>query len=99
MIQFAIQGITSFSIKPLYLTIYFGLFLSFVSIIFYAIYLFYSIYHNIAISGWASLISTVVFFGGLNLTVLGIIGIYIGKLFIQSKNRPNYIIKNTNLTL
>jgi hypothetical protein len=60
-------------------------------------YLFYSFYNHTAISGWASLISTVVFFGGLNLTVLGIIGIYIGKMFMQTKNRPNYIIRTTNL--
>lgn len=97
MINFAIQGITSFSIKPLYLTIYFGTTISFISILFYIIYLFYSFYYDTAISGWASLISTVVFFGGLNLTVLGIIGIYIGKMFMQTKNRPNYIIRTTNL--
>jgi dolichol-phosphate mannosyltransferase len=97
MFNFAIQGITSFSIKPLYLTIYFGGIISFISIFLYILYLIYSFYYNTAISGWASLISTVVFFGGLNLTVLGIIGIYIGKMFMQTKNRPNYIIRTTNL--
>ena len=60
------------------------------------IYVIYSLYFGHVISGWASLLSTVVFFGGLNLIVLGIIGIYIGKLFIQSKGRPNYLIKETN---
>jgi polyisoprenyl-phosphate glycosyltransferase len=97
MVNFAIQGITSFSIKPLYLTIYFGAIISFISILFYIFYLIYSFYNDTAISGWASLISTVVFFGGLNLTVLGIIGIYIGKMFMQTKNRPNYIIRTTNI--
>lgn len=97
MLNFAIQGITSFSIKPLYLTIYFGAVISIISILFYVFYLFYSFYNHTAISGWASLISTVVFFGGLNLTVLGIIGIYIGKMFMQTKNRPNYIIRTTNI--
>jgi len=97
MFNFAIQGITSFSIKPLYLTIYFGGIISLISIFLYILYLIYSFYYNTAISGWASLISTVVFFGGLNLTVLGIIGIYIGKMFMQTKNRPNYIIRTTNL--
>jgi len=97
MLNFAIQGITSFSIKPLYLTIYFGAIISIISILFYVFYLFYSFYNHTAISGWASLISTVIFFGGLNLTVLGIIGIYIGKMFMQTKNRPNYIIRTTNI--
>ena len=40
---------------------------------------------------------TIVFLGGLQLTILGIIGIYIGKMFMQVKNRPNYIIRSTNI--
>jgi dolichol-phosphate mannosyltransferase len=49
------------------------------------------------VQGWASVIATVVFFGGVNLMILGIIGIYLSKLFAQSKNRPHYIIKESNL--
>ena len=96
MLRFAIQGITSFSTKPLSLMIFFGLILSAISFIFFIGYIFYSLHNETAISGWASLLATVVFFGGLNLTVLGIIGIYIGKLFMQAKGRPNYIINHTN---
>ena len=94
--RFALQGITSFSIRPLYLAIYLGLGLSVFAFIFYIGYVFYSVYFGHVISGWASVISTIVFFGGLNLVVLGIVGMYVGKLFIQSKNRPNYLIRNTN---
>lgn len=96
MFRFALQGITSFSTRPLHIAIFLGLGLSLFAFIFYVGYVLYSIYFGHVISGWASVISTVVFFGGLNLIVLGIIGIYIGKLFIQSKGRPNYLIKNTN---
>lgn len=96
MFRFAIQGITAFSTRPLHIAIFLGLGLSFFAFVFYLGYVLYSVYFGHAISGWASVITTVVFFGGLNLTVLGIIGIYIGKLFIQSKNRPNYLIRNTN---
>jgi glycosyltransferase involved in cell wall biosynthesis len=96
MMRFALQGITSFSIRPLYLAIYLGITLSLFAFIFYVGYVFYSVYFGHVISGWASVISTVVFFGGLNLIVLGIIGMYIGKLFMQSKNRPNYLIRSTN---
>jgi glycosyltransferase involved in cell wall biosynthesis len=96
MIRFAIQGITSFSTRPLYFAIYLGLGLSILSIIFFSIYVGYSLYLGHTISGWASVITAIVFFGCLNLIVLGIIGIYIGKLFMQSKGRPNYLIKNTN---
>lgn len=96
MIRFAIQGITSFSTKPLSIMILFGLLLSGIAFLFFIGYIIYSFHNQTAISGWASLLTTVVFFGGLNLTVLGIIGIYIGKLFMQAKGRPNYIINNTN---
>lgn len=96
MLRFALQGITSFSTRPLHIAIFLGLGLSLFAFIFYVGYVLYSMYFGHVISGWASVISTVVFFGGLNLIVLGIIGIYIGKLFIQSKGRPNYLIKNTN---
>ena len=96
MLRFALQGITSFSIRPLYIAIYLGIGLSVFAFLFYIGYVIYSMYFGHIISGWASVISTIVFFGGLNLVVLGIIGMYIGKLFMQSKNRPNYLIRNTN---
>jgi dolichol-phosphate mannosyltransferase len=96
MMRFAIQGITSFSTRPLHLAIFLGVGLSLFAFVFYIGYVIYSIYFGHVISGWASVISTIVFFGGLNLIVLGIIGMYIGKLFIQSKQRPNYLIRSTN---
>ena len=97
MMQFALKGITSFSIRPLYISIFLGLSLTAIAILIYLFYVFYSIYFGHVISGWASVIFTIVFFGGLNLIVLGIIGVYVGKLFMQSKNRPNYIVRNTNI--
>jgi polyisoprenyl-phosphate glycosyltransferase len=96
MMRFAIQGITSFSTKPLSIAIVLGISLSVLAFVFYMAYVLYSFYYGHVISGWASVITTVVFFGGLNLVVLGIIGVYIGKLFMQSKGRPNYLISNTN---
>lgn len=96
MMRFAVQGITSFSTKPLSMAIILGVSLSLMAIIFYIAYVLYSVYYGHVISGWASVITTVVFFGGLNLVVLGIIGVYIGKLFMQSKGRPNYLISSTN---
>jgi glycosyltransferase involved in cell wall biosynthesis len=97
MMQFALKGITSFSIRPLYISIFLGISLFFLSLLFYILYVFYSIYYGNVISGWASVIFTIVIFGGLNLIVLGIIGVYVGKLFMQSKQRPNYLIRDTNL--
>ena len=97
MFRFAIQGIASFSTKPLQMSIYLGGFILIFSFLFFVIYIFYSRYYGLTIEGWSSVLFAIVFFGGLNLIVLGIIGIYVGKLFMQSKNRPNYIVRNTNI--
>ena len=96
MFSLALHGVTSFSIKPLYSAVYLGFTLSFASVL-YIPYIIYAFANNVEVSGWASVIMTIVFFGGLQLIILGIIGIYVGKMFMQSKNRPNYIIRSTNL--
>ncbi len=96
MVQLALAGITSFSIKPLNLAIYLGLLFSVLSLL-YIPYVLFSIYFGHTISGWASLIITIVFFGGLQLMILGIMGLYIGKMFMQTKERPHYIVKESNL--
>lgn len=96
LLKLAINGITSFSVKPLNIAIYLGFFFSFLSIL-YLPYALISLLIGNAVSGWASLIVTVAFFGGLNLMILGIVGIYLGKLFMQDKQRPQYIIRESNI--
>lgn len=97
MVQFALKGITSFSTKPLNIAIYLGFTFSLLSLL-YVPYVIISVVNHWAISGWASIIVTIAFFGGLQLMILGIIGLYLGKLFMQSKQRPHFIIKETNIT-
>lgn len=96
MVSLAFTGITAFSVKPLYLAAYLGFIFSLVSVIGYVGYVIYSFVSKTEISGWASLIMTIVFFGGVQLVILGIIGIYLGKIFKQVKERPNYIIRSKN---
>jgi dolichol-phosphate mannosyltransferase len=98
MFHFAINGITSSSAKPLYFSIYLGLFFAFLAFVYgcYAIYI--SLFTDAAITGWTSLIASVLFIGGIQMILIGIVGIYLGKLFVQSKQRPTYIIKNTTLS-
>lgn len=97
--RLALKGITSFSTKPLNIAIYLGFLFSALSIL-YIPYAILSLYFGWdSISGWASIIVTIAFFGGLQLMILGIIGLYLGKLFMQSKQRPHYIIKETNIDL
>jgi dolichol-phosphate mannosyltransferase len=96
MIRFALQGITSFSTRPLYIAAYLGFLFSLLSLL-YVPYIIYSYFFGHTISGWTSMIATIAFFGGLQLMILGILGLYLGKLFVQSKQRPHYIIKESNL--
>lgn len=96
MVRFAFTGITAFSVKPLYLAAYLGFIFSVFAVLGYVIYVIHSFVTQTEISGWASLIMTVVFFGGLQLIILGIIGMYLGKIFKQVKERPNYIIRSKN---
>jgi len=96
MMKFAFTGITAFSVKPLYLAAYLGFIFSALAAVGYGIYVIHSFISKTEISGWASLIMTVVFFGGVQLIILGIMGIYLGKIFNQVKERPNYIIRSKN---
>ncbi|MEO7265619.1 MAG: glycosyltransferase family 2 protein [Ferruginibacter sp.] len=96
LVKLALNGITSFSTKPLNIAIYLGFFFSMVSMLFIP-YAIVSKIYGVAISGWASVIVTIAFFGGLNLMILGILGIYLGKSFMQGKKRPHYIISETNV--
>ncbi len=96
MRRLALHGVTSLSIKPLHTAVYLGFFFSFLSLL-YIPYILFAFYQGTEVSGWASLIMTVVFFGGLQLIILGFLGIYLGKMFMQAKNRPNYIIRSTNI--
>ncbi|MCF8411164.1 MAG: glycosyltransferase family 2 protein [Crocinitomicaceae bacterium] len=96
MVRFALTGITSSSAKPLYFSIYLGAFLALCSF-FYGLYAIYiSIFTSNAITGWTSIIASILFIGGIQLIMLGIVGIYLGKLFSESKNRPSYIIEEKN---
>lgn len=92
MFLFALDGITSFSVKPLHFATYFGMTLSFFSGLYgiYAIIVYFT--SKNVVSGWASVLISVLFIGGVQLIILGIIGEYLGKLFIQSKGRPNYLV-------
>ena len=95
MLKFAINGLTSFSEKPLILSSYFGSLITFISFIWLTFYTIRKILNpEIYISGWTSLIVLILFLGGIQLICMGIIGIYIGRIFRSIKNRPKYVVKN-----
>lgn len=99
MFLFALDGITSFSIKPLHLATLLGLVFSGLAAAYglYAVCLY--LFTDRTISGWTSVLVSILFVGGLQLVMLGIIGEYLGKLFMQAKHRPNYIISESNISV
>lgn len=91
MISLAVEGITSFSVKPLAIIGRTGLVISFLGLIGIIWVLIGAILGH-TISGWASLMCVVIFLGGVQLISLGVIGEYVGKTYMESKHRPRYII-------
>jgi len=87
-----INGVTSYSLKPLYLGIIFG-FVSIAMSFLLIIYALFLKFNNLAIPGVTSIIITVSFFSGIILFTLGIMGIYLARIFEQTKGREQYVIK------
>ena len=88
-----INSVVSFSDRPLMIIFYTGLLISFISACFILDIIIRKIFFSIDIVGWASLIVSIWFIGGLIICFLGIIGIYISKIFIETKQRPYSIIR------
>jgi dolichol-phosphate mannosyltransferase len=92
MMRFAIDAISGFSIVPLRIATYLGFFCSILGLLFFG-YTAYSYFAGIAIQGWTTLMTVVLILGSGQLLVLGVIGEYLGRLYIQSKSRPLFIIE------
>lgn len=92
MLALAFNGITSFSVKPISMVMGLGLLIVFVSLI-AAIYALISYFCGNVEPGWTSLILSIWFIGGVQLFCIGLIGQYIGKIYIEVKNRPRYNIE------
>ena len=92
MLSFALDGITSLSIKPIRLITAFGFIVSELSVI-GIIWSVVSAFMNITVAGWASTVSIICFLGGVQLLSLGVIGEYIGKIYLEVKGRPRYIVE------
>ena len=93
MLAFAFDGITSFSIKPMSFIMGAGVFLIICAVAF-AIYAFHSYITGNVVSGWTSIVLSLWFIGGLVLFSIGVVGQYIGKIYIEVKERPRYIIED-----
>ena len=89
-----VNSITSFSSKPLIYIFYIGLITTFISTVFILKLVVDKLLFGLTFEGWTSLIVSVWFFGGLIILLLGVIGIYLSKIFIEVKQRPYTIVRN-----
>ena len=94
LLNLGFEGITSFSILPLKFFTFIGFTGIVLSVLFAIIILLQKLLYDNFIEGYAFLILLILFFGSLQLFGIGILGEYIGKIYIETKNRPIYIIKN-----
>ena len=98
MINLAVNGITNLSIKPIRIITTAGILVSIISF-FVIIWVLVGLVKGTTVQGWASTLGILSFIGGLQLLSLGIIGEYIGKIYMEVKNRPRYIISDRTYTV
>lgn len=91
MVRLGLRGTTSFSFKPLRISLLIGTIVSFISFFLLALVLI-NYFQGKTVPGWASIMTVVTFMGGIQLLVIGLMGEYIASLFRESKKRPLYII-------
>lgn len=93
LIRLSIDGITSFSARPLRWITYFGMFIAAISLL-YATYVLYEVaVEGILTPGWPSLIIAVLFLGGVQLISIGVVGEYVGRTYTESKRRPLFVLQ------
>ena len=97
MLALALLGATSFSVKPLRVAIYLGLIIAFLGALCTAYVLYLKLFSGSVIIGWASLMSVMLVLGGVQLFMMGIIGEYVGMIFMETKQRPRYIVRQTTI--
>lgn len=89
----AVNGITSFSSAPLRVWLYLGIITSLLSFIYGCFIIFKTLMFGVDVPGYASIVAIILFLGGVQLTGIGVIGEYIGRIYLESKRRPPYIIE------
>lgn len=94
MVKLALDGITSFSVKPMYIVLYIGITFIIISVII-LIWVLFLWLKGLAIPGWSSLILSLWFCSGCILMSIGVLGEYVGKIYVEVKHRPRFHIEKT----
>ena len=95
LFKYSLEGIVAFSTKPLALMAIIGFILSFLAFIAIIVVIIHALTNGYG-NGWASLVCIITFLGGLNLLASGILGQYLAKTYLETKNRPIYLAKEKN---
>ena len=99
LFAYAIEGIVDFSTKPLVISAFFGLLFCFIAFIMVIVVILKTLIWGDPVGGWPSLACIIFFIGGIQLFCIGIMGQYLAKTYSETKNRPLYIIKETEKDL
>ena len=97
LFKYSIEGITAFSIEPLQIASVFGVLFSFIALIMIIVIIVRTLIFGDPTSGWPSLVCIIMLIGGIQLLCIGILGQYLAKTYLETKNRPIYISKETNI--
>ncbi|MCI9414920.1 MAG: glycosyltransferase family 2 protein [Clostridiales bacterium] len=97
MLSFALEGITSFSVRPLRIITVLGMIVALISVL-GLLYALISKLVGSAVAGWTAIVSSIWFLGGLQMLCLGVCGEYIGKIYSEVKHRPRYTVEQLLLT-
>jgi len=99
LVKLAINGFTSYTTAPLKLSVYIGIIVSLLSFVLMLVFLIKALLYGDPVQGFPTLITVILFLGGVQLLSLGIIGEYLGKVFNETKHRPVYLVSETNCNL
>ena len=97
LVSYSIEGITAFTTAPLSISTFFGIILSFIAFILIFFIILKNILYSDPVAGWTSTICGILLLGGIQLFSIGILGKYLEKTYLEIKNRPIFIVKESNI--
>ena len=97
MVKYSIEGILAFSTLPFSISAFLGILFSIVAFILIIIVVIRNLIYQDPVQGWASTICIILLLDGIQLFTIGILGKYLEKTYLETKNRPIYIIKESNI--
>jgi glucosyltransferase len=97
LFKYSLEGITAFSVEPLQIASVFGMFFSMIALIMIIVIIVRTLVFGDPTSGWPSLVCIIMLIGGIQLLCIGILGQYLSKTYLETKHRPIYVTKDTNV--